>query len=62
MLTFDQAFRKDRTHPIGFGYDNRPTGTRPSAIIIHTTNGNPGSTFAGEAKFLRDSGDVSEKE
>lgn len=28
-------------------------------IIVHTTNGNPGSSFSGEAQYLRNSNDVS---
>lgn len=43
------------------GYDNRPDGvnTRIKGLVVHTTNGRIGSSFSGEAKFLRDSPDVS---
>jgi hypothetical protein len=44
---------------IGTGYDYRPNGTRPGSIIVHTTNGNRGSTLAGEATFLINSPAVS---
>lgn len=36
------------------GYQPRPTGTlRPRSIIVHTTNGKAGSTFAAEANYIR---------
>ena len=59
MPPFDTRFRKDQAHPVGFGYDLRPNGIRPTSIIVHSTNGHKGSTFAAEAKFLRDSPKVS---
>jgi len=43
---------------VGQGYSRR-TITRPTSMVIHTTNGNKGSSFAGEARFLRNSPDVS---
>src|SRR5215831_15829040 len=42
----------------GRGYGSRE-GVIPSSIVIHTTNGNKGSSFSAEANFLRDSPDVS---
>ena len=53
------TWRKDQWLPIGNGYDARPNNRQPSSIIVHTTNGNRGSSLAGEAKFLRDSQSVS---
>ena len=49
-------------HLPGFGYGTtKGNGSQwvdqrrdPTGIIIHTTNGNIGSTFRGEAEFLRD--------
>lgn len=49
-------------HAPGFGYGvQKKRGSpwldqrrNPTGIIIHTTNGNIGSSFNGEAKFLRD--------
>jgi len=42
----------------GRGYGSRE-GVIPSSIVIHTTNGNKGSSFSAEANYLRDSPDVS---
>lgn len=67
-LTIDTAFRKDKRHPAGYGYGRVASTTgdwtgwragKPTSIVIHSTNGNKGSTLAGEAKFLRDSKNVS---
>lgn len=41
--------------PIGSGYDRRPNGKRPRSIIVHTTNGRRGSSFAAEARFIHTS-------
>ncbi|HEX6290355.1 MAG TPA: peptidoglycan recognition family protein [Herpetosiphonaceae bacterium] len=48
-------------HQPGFGFGTGPrngpwidTRRDPDGIIIHTTNGNIGSSFRGEAQFLRD--------
>lgn len=44
---------------IGRGYSARPTGVTPRSIVIYSTNGRPGSSFSAEARYLRDSPDVS---
>lgn len=54
-----QTYRKDARLRPGQGYNARPAGTHPSSLIIHTTNGKRGSSFAAEAAFLRDSPNVS---
>lgn len=43
---------------IGQGYDKRQKNVKPTKAILHTTNGNCGSSFNGEANFLRDSKSV----
>ena len=59
-LTIDyQTYRKDAKLRPGQGYNERPAGVRPSSLVIHTTNGRKGSSFASEAAYLRDSPDVS---
>jgi hypothetical protein len=66
MPTIWQNYRKDKTHPPGHGYGYR-TGmawqaNRPGQVIslvVHSTNGNKGSSLTAEAKFLRDSPNVS---
>lgn len=42
-------------HPVGHGYDYRPNGVGATSIIVHTTNGNRGSSFVGEARFIQHS-------
>jgi hypothetical protein len=62
-----QDYRKDVKHDPGHGYGRRvsPTVwvgrrvTTPTSLVVHSTNGNKGSSLAGEAKFLRDSALVS---
>jgi hypothetical protein len=57
------SYRKDRAYPPGHGYGRRTApktwvGQRASpasAVVLHSTNGNKGSSLAAEAKFLRDS-------
>jgi hypothetical protein len=69
MITTDRQFTKT-TYPNGYGWgtlnkDGNPVGTglrdltQIRAILVHTTNGNPASTFDAEAEYLRDSKDVS---
>lgn len=53
------TYRKDLTRPLRAGYDHRPAGRRPSSVVVHATHGRPGSSFAAEAAFLRNSPDVS---
>lgn len=53
--TYNKALDK----PIGSGYDARPNGRQPTSLVIHTTNGNRGSSFAGEANYLYASSSVS---
>lgn len=54
-----QTYRKDARLKPGQGYNERPAGMRPSSLVIHSTNGKRGSSFASEAAYLRDSLDVS---
>jgi hypothetical protein len=58
MPTIDRASYQKAKLPIGHGYDRRPNGLTPSSILIHSTNGNRGSSLAGEANYLRDSAAV----
>jgi N-acetyl-anhydromuramyl-L-alanine amidase AmpD len=52
-FTIDETtWAKQKKQPVGVGYDERPAGIHPTAIVIHSTNGHPGSTFAAEANFL----------
>lgn len=44
-----------RWQGVGNGWDYRPNGKKPSSMIIHSTNGNRYSSFAGEANFIRNS-------
>ncbi len=42
------------------GYQPRPTGTlKPRTLIVHTTNGNKGTTFAQEARYIMNSRKIS---
>ena len=58
-FVIDSTTHRKLSKPLDFGYDERPAGQRPTSIIIHSTNGNRGSTFAGEARFLVNRPDVS---
>lgn len=67
-LAIDSStYRKDTRYDPGHGWGSYDAATdryirrerRPSSLVIHTTNGRVGSSFAGEATFLRDSQDVS---
>jgi hypothetical protein len=53
------SYYKPARHPVGYGYELRPSGARVQSIILHSTNGNVGSSFSAEANFLADSPDVS---
>jgi N-acetyl-anhydromuramyl-L-alanine amidase AmpD len=57
-MQIDTLTYSKRIHPLRYGYSTRGN-QKPSAIVIHSTNGNRGSSFAGEAAFLRDSPNVS---
>lgn len=59
MYTIDNKTYNKLRRPIGSGYDLRPRGKHPSSIIIHSTNGNRGSSFDGECQFLYNSNAVS---
>lgn len=54
----DTTYQKNFKHPHGHGYNATPTRA-PMSVVIHSTNGRKGSSFAGEAKFLRESPTVS---
>lgn len=43
---------------IGTGWDYRVKNQKPMSIIVHTTNGNYGSTFGGECRYLYNSNSV----
>lgn len=60
-LIYDKARARpyDPRRPLAAGYDPRPAGRVPRTIVIHSTEGNAGSTFEDEAEFLRDSPKVS---
>jgi hypothetical protein len=51
------TWRKDR-RPVGTGWDYRVNGRKGTKLIIHTTNGNRGSSFEGECKYLFNSNSV----
>lgn len=58
--TIDTAtYDKTKKLGPGQGYSARPQNISPTTIVIHSTNGNRGSTFDQEAKYLRDSLKVS---
>lgn len=38
--------------PIGTGYDRRTNGAKPTTAVVHSTNGNRGSSFEGECTYL----------
>lgn len=60
MATISHDYRKDTALPLGRGYSLRPSGTKPSAIVIHTTNSSRQNTaFVSEANYLRNSVEVS---
>jgi N-acetyl-anhydromuramyl-L-alanine amidase AmpD len=62
MATFsidEKTYRKDLVLPPGQGYGVRAGGIKPTSIIIHSTNGNKGSTFEAEANYLKNSHEVS---
>lgn len=52
MPTVDRTTYPKAKLPIGSGYDRRPKGKTPSKLIVHTTNGKRGSSFAAEARFI----------
>ena len=54
------TYRKDQHLPVGVGWSMRPSGIRPTTIIIHTTSSlTQNTTFDNEARFLYNSRDVS---
>ena len=58
-MDIDRTSYPQTIYPVGHGYDLRPRNVVPTGIIIHTTNGNSGSTLAGEARYLQNSSGVS---
>jgi hypothetical protein len=59
MTNIDATNYLKTKYPLRHGYDRRPSGVRPSAIVIHTTNNKRKTPFASEAKFLYESPRVS---
>lgn len=57
--TIDTSYDKTKKLSPGQGYSARPRNIAPTMIVIHSTNGQRGSTFAHEAEYLRDSLKVS---
>lgn len=57
--TIDTSYDKTKKLAPGQGYSARPHNSAPATIVIHSTNGQRGSTFAHEAEYLRDSVEVS---
>lgn len=58
-MTFVIDLRWRKHHrPVGTGWDYRPKGIKPSSAVIHTTNGNRGSSFEAEADYLEASSGV----
>lgn len=57
-FSIDYLTYNKRVHPLRHGYSTRG-GQRPSSIVVHSTNGNRGSSFDREAAYLRDSALVS---
>lgn len=43
---------------IGTGYDRRPNGASPCSQIVHTTNGQRGSSFEAECRFIYSSAGI----
>jgi hypothetical protein len=56
--TISTFYDKTKLYPVGHGYDLR-SGAAIKALILHSTDGNYGSSFENEAAFLRDSAKVS---
>jgi len=52
MPDIDRTSYNKAALPIGTGYDQRPKGFAPSSIIVHTTNGQRGSSFEAEARYI----------
>lgn len=58
--TIDTAtYSKTKKLGPGQGYSARPQNINPTTIVVHSTNGNRGSSFEAEARYLRDSLEVS---
>src|SRR5688500_12378187 len=51
------TFSKSRKG-IGNGFDYRTSGVKPITVIVHTTNGNKGTLFSSEAKYIYNSPNV----
>lgn len=51
-MNVDRTTYRKLDYPIGTGYDKRVNNIVPDSIIVHTTNGNYGSSFEGEANYL----------
>lgn len=58
QFQIDYLTYSKRIHPLRHGYSTRG-GQKPSSLVIHTTNGNRGSSFDAEAKYLQNSPSVS---
>jgi N-acetyl-anhydromuramyl-L-alanine amidase AmpD len=61
MPVLDMDFEKNMVCPVGTGFSLRPPGTTQAtidSIVIHSTNGNVGSSFEGEANYIMYSGMV----
>jgi hypothetical protein len=58
-MTDATRYDKAATYPVGHGYTRRPSGVRPQAVLIHSTNNSRPTAFIGEARFLFTSKDVS---
>jgi N-acetyl-anhydromuramyl-L-alanine amidase AmpD len=56
--TISTVYDKTKLYPVDHGYDLR-SGAAIKALLIHSTDGNYGSSFENEAAFLRDSAKVS---
>jgi hypothetical protein len=59
MLAVDRTTYLKTKYRLRHGYDRRPSGVRPSAIIIHSTNNKRRTSFASEAKYIYESPSIS---
>ena len=58
-MVIDRTTYNKARSPIGRGYDLRSPGTKPSGIVVHTTNGHVGTAFSAEAGYLCNAAAVS---
>ena len=58
MPDIDRRSYQKAKRPVGSGYDRRVKGVTGRRGMVHTTNGNRGSSFAAECRYLLNSNSV----